>query len=548
MSEPRVIGVVPALERTRRRRLFDALEAAYPVSFIGRDTGSWRGLDAVLGFLHAGGTGAVDPPPVPGLWYHGDEGPASWGRSIRFADDPRLPAALRGARIPDSAPDGSARLPLTSEDAVLAGTPTLPVWTRQTVGLSSRDDVVIAPAELGRGEVLRNRLMPGRCLAMLALTQFLRDVTAGRRWELPPTRAAFVIDDPNLRWPTYGHVNYDELSRSAFASRYHVSIAMIPLDGWPTHPRAVAVFHARPEQLSLCIHGNDHYGGELGRLDSDEAGIAQVAQALRRVQAFERRTGLGVDRVMVPPHECVSEAAASALLACGYEALASTRTYPWLKLGTSPDVAWITRPTDAGALTGWGSATVLPGGLPLLVRVPFDRASEEVHLRAFLGQPVVLYGHHDLLEYGSSALESAAATINRLGDVRWSSLGGIARGAMEWRRDGSAFQLRMLGRRVAVDVPDWASEILVDLTELAPAGSGVLMVREAGRESKAVIADGHAQLPVAHPGRLELSLDPVIDPGRVRPPRWRLGAVAHRLAAEVRPRAVQVAGLRRASR
>ena len=69
----------------------------------------------------------------------------------------------------------------------------------------------------------------------------------------------------------------------------------------------------------------------------------------------------------------------------------------------------------------------MAGGLPVLLRADFAlHPREDLVLRAFLGQPLILYGHHELLREGPSALTEAAAAIDRLGDVRWSSLAEIA--------------------------------------------------------------------------------------------------------------------------
>ena len=39
------------------------------------------------------------------------------------------------------------------------------------------------------------------------------------------------MDDPNLRRPTYGYIDYEDMATSAREHNYHVSIAMVPLDG-----------------------------------------------------------------------------------------------------------------------------------------------------------------------------------------------------------------------------------------------------------------------------------------------------------------------------
>ena len=546
-SRRSVIGVVPALERRWRTRLLDALEAAYPVRFEGREAGAVRDLDGLLVFGAGAVRAAEHGAQVPTLCAHKDERATRRAREVAFAEHPALPAALRGAHLSEAHAAGVAPLPADGAEVVLATIDGSPAWVRRGCAGGPHDRVALAPAELGPVEVLRTRLAGGRSLAVLALVQFLRDLTAARRWRLPATRAAFVIDDPNLRWPTYGHVSYAELSRSALTSGYHVSIAMVPLDGWPAHPRAVTLFHERREQLSLCIHGNNHYGGELGHQRTSEAQLAQVAQALRRVRAFERRTALRIDRVMVPPHERMSTGAAGAMLACGYEAVAGTRTFPWLEQASSPDVPWLTRPDDADVLTGWGSAVLMPGGLPMLVRMPFEDAREEIVIRAFLGQPVVLYGHHDLLEHGPEGLQRAAAAINRLGDTHWSSLGGIARGAVESRRSGAVLELRMLGRRVEVDVPAWATEVRIDTSDLSLPEQANVLARASGSEWQVTRATAEAGLAVSGPCRLELSLERAVDPDLVPTPRRRLAPVARRLGAELRPRTRQLAGRRRGS-
>ena len=68
--------------------------------------------------------------------------------------------------------------------------------------------VASAPAELDPEEPLRARLAPGRCLALLALVHLIRGVLGERDADTGPLRAAFVFDDPNLHWPSYGHVHY----------------------------------------------------------------------------------------------------------------------------------------------------------------------------------------------------------------------------------------------------------------------------------------------------------------------------------------------------
>ena len=66
---------------------------------------------------------------------------------------------------------------------------------------------------------------------------------------------------------------------------------MVPLDGWCAHPRPVALFREKPAWLSVVMRGNDHVKRELAQALVDAERAALTAQVLRRVAAFEQRTG-----------------------------------------------------------------------------------------------------------------------------------------------------------------------------------------------------------------------------------------------------------------
>jgi hypothetical protein len=456
------VGIFPAFEHRARARLWGALEGAYPVCFVGRVGNDLRGLDAsvVLGMpggSHEAGSHEADSHEAKGLseveglgeargtrqtaWLpclrlcgeEREEGAPREPGALALAADPALARPLRGALLGR----GDAYAPVLGTvfpgETVLATLDGGPAWVRKAhgdAGAASRgatadQRVACAPAELEPEEALRERLRPGRCLAVLALTNFLGEMTVHLRPPAPALRAAFLIDDPNLRRPRYGHLDYPALLRHARLHGYHLAVAMVPLDARLAHPRAVRCFREGSAHLSLCVHGNDHDGPELGRLHSDAAATAVVAQALRRSASFERRTGVAVERVMVPPHERVSEHVAWALRACGFQGLTTTRPYPWV--ADTLDRSWLARPPGAGALVGWEPVEALAGGLPVLLRADFRlHPREDLVLRAFLGQPLILYGHHDLLADGPDALAEAAGQIDRLGEVRWCSLGSIA--------------------------------------------------------------------------------------------------------------------------
>lgn len=459
------IALVPRGARRTRARLFAALEQAYPVSFKEPPPGGASELAAAGfdGVLTIGGEARRDlPPSLPSLHALREERAREGAAAgVALAAHDALARPLRGARLTDrwTAPvPGDALAALPPGYVALATLDGSPAWLLETPGArgaataagtsvaleprpgAHRELVAAAPAELEPGEALRERLAPGRCLALLALVHFLRRVVglAGGHAS-PPLHAAFVLDDPNLHSPRYGHLHYAELARHALTHGYHMAIAMPPIDGWFAHPRAARVFREHPAQLSLCVHGNDHLGAELGRIQSTPQGVALARQALVRAASFERRTGIPFERIMVPPHEQLTEPAARGLRAAGFAGTCVSRPYPWIApQRPGPAAALSAGPPERGARAGWEPAELVAGGLPVLLRTGFNAPREDLVLRAFLGQPLIVYGHHDTLAGGLDVLADSAAAIDALGDVRWGSLAAVARGVVAGSSAGTA--------------------------------------------------------------------------------------------------------------
>jgi hypothetical protein len=567
------VGVFPAGELRRRARLFAALEGAYPVRFEGRELGDWRELEGalVLGAAEVVPSAEVVPEvpeQLPSLSFSVEEVKRAVTGSIQCSDEPALARPLRGAALSDAhalplaavanvdphagsstgapadrhaapstvAPSGRAELVLASIDG-------LPAWVLDAGRAAPAYRIACAPAELGEVEALRERLEPGRCLALIGIVHFLRELTEERRWQAPPPRAAFLIDDPNLHWPSYGHIGYAELLRHAREHGYHLSVAMVPLDGWLAHPRVTRMFRAGAAQLSVCVHGNDHDGAELGRERAPADSHALAAQALRRADSFQRRTGVTVDRVMVAPHEQLTEQTARALVQRGFEAICVTRPYPWAVNPAQPP--WLQRPAQAGPLVAWESSDVAAGGLPVLLRADFTHAREDLVLRAFLGQPLILYSHHDLFEHGLDRLADAAAFINGLGETRWGSLGEIARTSAQTRRRRGSLELRMLTPRAELAIPAGVHELRVDAGALCPVdGTRLIVERDdrtaIGGSSETALggtpAGSGIPIPVSEGDRVELRLAAPACPPAPAPPR-RLRPILRRLATEGRDRA-----------
>lgn len=519
------VAVAPVGELKRRRALFAALEEAFPVRFQGHAGGSPVGCDAAIEL--AGGPAAAGMPALSLLAAEpGDSGPP---RAQTLADSPSLDLRLRGAVLPDSRLAGARAAGASLGDpeaaTVLARDADGPTWVRS----GERDAALMIPAELGDGEALRERLCEGRSAALLPLVHFLRELTAELRWRPPPPRASLLFDDPNLHWPSYGFIRLPELGEHARAHGYHVALAMVPLDARFAHPGAVRAVSESGGAISLLCHGNDHNGPELGQLADEVEGLTNAAQALRRIAAFEHRTGLSVDRVMVPPHEQCSAASMTGLRRCGFAAITMTRPFPWL--AHSPQ-AWLARPPAASPLIGWQPAD-FAGTMPVLLRHPLaTRDAPELVLRAFLDQPLILYGHHDDVADGLDPLATAAEDVNRLQPTRWCSLGEIAASSFETRQDGSQLALRAFGRSLELAVPPGVEELTVSLPGTHPGPAPVSLSIDG------VVVDFDEPVGVSDAATVSIEIRDAdaVDPGAVPPPRRRPLAPARRAFREGRDR------------
>jgi hypothetical protein len=527
------VGVMPSRERGARKKLFDALEQVLDVRFEGRDFGDHDGLDAVLLLPAAAKHAPRLPSWLPRLVAIGEEraplrasplepDPPASGARVTLARRPPIDARLRGQRLRDAGLRSTAALDTQNGDTVLAEGDGEAVWLSRGEGPRRADVVAVAPAELADEECLRERVRDGRFLAVVALVDFLRDVCPRGLWQAPPLRACFLFDDPNLHWRSYGHLRYSELVAHADRHDYHVAMATVPLDVWLVHPATAKLFRERSDRLSLLVHGNNHTRLELARPTGPSERRALLAQAMRRIAAFEQRAGIPVARVMAPPHGVCSEEMASELLPAGFEALCISRPFPWLARRGRP---WLAKPRGASPLTGWGPASIVRGGLPVILRRGFDDPDEDLALRAFLGQPLIVYGHHGDVRDGLGRLEELAARIRQLGDVRWMSPRQMLATNVETRREGDVLRVRMFSRRATLDVPPGVARVAVELVSL-------------DGHPRADEVESVGDLDGAEGRTVELRLLPAeaLDLDRIAAPPMRRWAIARRLLSESRDR------------
>lgn len=440
-----VVAVHPPEDLASRPRLFDAIGELSDVEFV--PGGHGRQPDANVQFADRDSADNASDRGLPTFELRARSGGSEdlAKTVVEFAGSLSVERALRGARLngPTAvAADDSASI---GRSDILATAGGVAVWWRE----GQRDVVLSSLPELQVREPLRERLRTDP-LPVCALVSFLRRAIPSL-WKPPSTHASYLFDDPNLHGSSYGYIDYRELVAHATQHGYHVAFATIPLDGWFASRGAVDLFRSNPESLSLLMHGNDHVHRELGRAIPATAHRAALAQGLRRIRRFEARYGLRVDPVMAPPHGACSSEAATQLLLLGYEGLCVSRPYPWLENPPPDDPAAGCRPADS-----------VVGGLPVIGRVPFSGVSRaELAMRAFLHQPLIVYGHHGDVHDGLDVLAAGAETIETLGDARWTGIGSIASALYETRADASRFDVRLWTRTAKVAVPDGIEEVTI---------------------------------------------------------------------------------------
>jgi hypothetical protein len=516
-----IVHVQPLEELERRPRLFAALGRAYGVEFSGTPP-----ADAAAGLIAFGDAAVAIPDGVPVLRLMAAEPIEGTTSTVHFADVSELDRSIRGRTLADRYAARVPPLEPSPGEQVLAACEAGPVWLRDR--RSGAERAAVAPAELVDGRPLRDRLRPGAVLPLLPLTVFMQKVAAQHGLLVAPLRASILIDDPNLHRPSYGFIDFRRLAQLAQREGFHVAFATIPLDTWLANRPAVDCFSGPDAPLSLLVHGNDHLHRELARPVDDDTGLRQLAQALRRVARFEARTGLSVSRVMAPPHGACSRETLTRLARVGFDALCASRPAPWLAAGE-----------PVSPLAGWLPADLVEG-FPVLPRHSLGADRDEFVLKALLGQPLVAYGHHTDAAGGLEALSELARELGSLGDVRWTSLGEIARTNVEVRELDDLAGVRLFSRkasfeltrpgRVVVEEPDACLELELRAGGRTYAGAGPHELADTGTvEVTAYRGDA-------------------VDPAGLREPPWRPWPIGRRLLTEGRDRVIPIARRRRRRR
>jgi hypothetical protein len=383
--------------------------------------------------------------------------------------------------------------------------------------------------ELADRDYLRDHLTASCFWSLLPLAHFLKRLTQDPV-PLPRRNAAcLVIDDPNVRFPSYGYVRFSQLGRDAREHGYHVSVATIPLDLVLPGQRGLQAFREHSQELSLVVHGNDHVHHELqqcrGPLEADR--IIRTAEA--RVGRFEARTGFRIERVMCPPHGRCGPEALAALFRWNYEGLAAAHAFPWD--GFEDQRGW--------PLGGWLPAQLARGGLPVLPRHPLGASLDDLVFRAFLDQPLIVYCHHTDFREGLGSIHSAVARVAELGEASWMSLEAIARTNAVVGVDGDVATVTTFSRDLRISRPA-ADSLRIAIPRIFGGGQATRI--EVDDRPLDAELDGSREafvdVPNRSDGELRVRLEARNSPATARDRRPKAWPLARRAMTETRDRAM----------
>jgi hypothetical protein len=193
---------------------------------------------------------------------------------------------------------------------------------------------------------------------------------------------------------------------------------------------------------------------------------------------------------------------------------------------------------------GWEPADLLAGGLPVFPRLHIRSPRDELVLRSFLGQPLIVYAHHGDFTDGPDRLSECAAFINHEPAVSWGSAESLARSSYLTKREGPLLRVRLLARRVQLDLAEGVEQIVVEPpgSHPEPEQERVRLAIGEHHSSSRFTAAKSDRLDARGPGTAEISLERVdrVDLEHIASPPRRVRPILRRAATEGRDRLAPV--------
>ena len=444
---------------------------------------------------------------------------------VTFSQDEVLHPAFRGATERLGTELSVAEIVPADEHVPLARHNSAILWQFRTVHGVELHTVASAPPQFGAGQLLWSHLEYGNWAGLFPLMHFLQRLTEDVDWQPTPPVGCFMFDDPNLHSLHYGYLDFAKLVQGSELHNYHVALATVPLDAWYAASKAVELFRNNKSRLSLLMHGNNHVKSELARDYDEHEAIRLLSQAVRRVVRFEQRTGLKVARVIAPPHGGCSSSMMAQMLRLPLEGVC-TMASSLLHSASGP------LSLDFGLSPTWFMA----GGIPVVGRWDFRYGIIPLRLAAFLGQPIVPYGHHGDCAEGIGRLAHMADVVNSWGPLTWTDMESILRSQYRTRTDAELMHIEMRSRRIKVQIPEGISHVAVHAA--AGIDTDAVRVRFSAGNDMSEQSHWSTPFPLKSSGTVEVTVmsDSIVDPANVHRPKYQPWPSVRRSLCIVRDR------------
>jgi hypothetical protein len=453
ISRPEII-VAPASEYWKRIRLFTTLGRAMEVSFISEDNTRRHVADARISFIDKSDRKTKYPIHNMEIVLPHLEEKERTSR-IQISNAQSLYPPLRRSSFSETYSSFPAAISVKEGDIIMAESDGRPIWLREQGAETITEVVSIHLEELQEEELLKERWCEGNSFSLLPLIHFVRTVLERHGFVPPAPRATFIIDDVNLRAFSYGCVHIPTMIQLAEKYNFHFVLATIPFDLRWNSKKVMQFVKERNKRISLAIHGNNHHRSELNRGKSKEYALMSMAQAIRRTERFEKRYGLPISRILIPPFGIYSDNIVRVLRSLEVEAICASHPGPW-----SPGQK-ASHNSRENRLQRWFPADFFEG-MPILHR---RLTIKDVSLDLFLGQPLIIYFHHDDFKEGYERICDMAAFINRLDDIHWCSLRQIGESNYEVRHEKNSLRVRAFSRRFNILIPDGTDHLSIELPD-----------------------------------------------------------------------------------
>lgn len=384
------------------------------------------------------------------------------------------------------------------------------------------------------GDQLRKYFCNANFLELLPLMAFVRTALGSNGWRRPEPRAAFMIDDPNLRRHRYGWVDYRALSEAGREHNFHTIIAMSPIDARKTSAGVAQLFRDGLE-LSIVAHGVNHVRHEFDQDVMPARARSILSGGLATMDAHEQRYRVACPPVMTFPYARCSSIWLAAMRDVGMTAAINGPNLPFaVDLDVVPNVDVV-----RNAAYDMLPAEMSHRGFPVISRYFANRSLGNLLFDSWLGKPLILYLHGQDLRAGLEPLRQLAEFINTQIGARWCGAGDIVASNYQIRDQGMGKAVRMFSNRISVPVDRDHALLAIVKPDAEAQGDERLWVGDAELDTVKVRRTGViAAVPPAAPmGSLRVVAGPRRDP-LVRVSRSILAAPAHvrRALTELRDR------------